>query len=446
MTKALLGNIRVIRLALLCSVALTVGVSAPLYAFNPDEGVSAEPGSSYVNSRTTTPISRAMPRLAFPENMGQFAPQPAPSVNPLLPQPMLASPAYPPVDAATAAEATRVMQQTESSTESLAVAAPPPPEAEFVPPTPLMAIEQRPLETPTTTPPPIILKPPVGVTADAIPTTTVPTPAVMVESDPLSDASKTILSNIPSKIDTSKVKPLSKTSVSRMSPGLQSLPSKATKTETFDAQGLSIKVQRTGLDTNFELNRAYTALMGGDTTTAIHTYKNILSTEPADEDSLFALATIYHRLGKLEMARPYYAQLLKVNQNHRDGINNFMALIGDESPQEALAELERLEQRNPEFSSIPAQQGLLLKKLGLMDQARDKMLRAVELSPENMTYKYNLAVILDAGGQYSDASALYRLLIDAYLKGEKIPAPMEAIQKRLNFIASASVPAPASGT
>jgi tetratricopeptide (TPR) repeat protein len=142
-------------------------------------------------------------------------------------------------------------------------------------------------------------------------------------------------------------------------------------------------------------------------------------------------------LGDLDRARPYYAHLLKVNPNHREGLNNFLALVSAEAPQEALAELERLEQRNPDFSPIPAQQAALLSKNGYADQAREKMLRAIDLAPDNLTYKYNLAVMLDKQGNYTDASALYRLLIDASLKGQKIPAPLETIQKRLNFITAA---------
>jgi Flp pilus assembly protein TadD len=185
--------------------------------------------------------------------------------------------------------------------------------------------------------------------------------------------------------------------------------------------------------------------MGGDSAQAIDTYKNILSTEPTNEDALFGLASTYHRLGNLESARPYYGRLLKINPTHREGLNNFLALVSDESPQEALAELERLEQRNPDFSPIPAQQSLVLAKLGYADQAREKILRAIELSPDNLTYKYNLAVMLDKQGRYADAGALYRLLIDASLKGQKIPASLDILQKRLNFITTAAAPTASSG-
>jgi Flp pilus assembly protein TadD len=265
----------------------------------------------------------------------------------------------------------------------------------------------------------------------------------------LSDASKSILSHIPSKLDSAgapsgKAKK-GKVDIKRLSPEISAIVGADPKVESYDSVGISIKVARSGLDSNFELNRAYTALMGGDSETAISTYKNILTTEPTNQDALFGLASTYHRLGNIEQARPYYGQLLKQNPNHREGLNNFLALISDESPQEALAELERLEQRNPEFSPIPAQQAVVFSKLGYHAQAREKMLRAIDLAPDNLTYKYNLAVMLDKQGNYVDAGALYRLLIDASLQGQKIPATAQVLQKRLNFIAAAAPTATVGG-
>jgi Flp pilus assembly protein TadD len=269
-----------------------------------------------------------------------------------------------------------------------------------------------------------------------------PPPASLVDTSevaPLPDATKRILDNIPSKLDHVKPKGGS-VAISRISPEIQGIVAESQpQIESHDSIGLSIKVQRPGLDTNYELNRAYTALMGGDTEVAIDVYKNILSTEPKNQDALFGLAATYHRLGDFDKARTYYGQLLAVNANHREGLNNFLALASEESPEDALAELEILEKRNPDFSPIPAQQGVVLSKIGQIDLAREKMLRAIALSPENLTYKYNLAIMLDSRGDYDDAGALYRLLIDAGLKGQPLPAPIETIQKRLNYITTASM-------
>ncbi|MFM9889999.1 MAG: tetratricopeptide repeat protein [Rickettsiales bacterium] len=301
-------------------------------------------------------------------------------------------------------------------------------------PAPVIVAAPVPTPSPVIAAAPVMLAPPPAVIASTAPAELAP--VVTPLADPLSTQSKTILSRIPSKLDTTKPGKTTKLALERVSPEVADVLGADAKDAAYESVGLSIKVRRPGLDVNFELNRAYTALMGGDTDTAIQVYKNIISTQPTNQDALFGLAATYHRLGDIEKARPIYGALLKLNPNHREGLNNFLALISDESPQEALAELERLEQRNPDFSPIPAQEAILLDKLGYVEESRTKMLRAIQLAPDNLTYKYNLAVMSDRNGQVADASALYRLLIDASLHGAKTPAPLEELQKRLNFITS----------
>ncbi|MES2985008.1 MAG: tetratricopeptide repeat protein [Pseudomonadota bacterium] len=415
-------------------------------AFDPSAG-SEPTAPTTVRLRTpgrATPYT-AQPKLVFSDSVAA----PVPSA------PVLAAPA--PVAPVTAAQNVRYTPLENTTIPAIAPLEP----ITLRPPTGYVA-EAAPAALPvaviapvTATPPAVAYIAPAPLLAAAKPVG-LPEPlaaplAVVVSTAPapateaLSDQTKKIFSTIPSKIDTGK--PASgKLAISRMSPGVQALPPKSNKPESYDAAGLSIKVARSGLDSNFELNRAYTALSNGDNAAAISIYQSVLAADPSNQDALFGIAATYHRNGNIEQARPYYGQLLKINPSHREGLNNFLALASDESPQDALAELGRLEERNPDFSPIPAQQAVVLNKLGYADQAREKMLRAIELAPENLTYKYNLAIMLDSSGRYEDASALYRLLIDASLKGAKLPAPLATLQKRLNYITAATAqPRPIGG-
>ncbi len=309
------------------------------------------------------------------------------------------------------------------------------PASGFVAPAPVLAMSPQDLGSVPATPAPVksaaAVKPIVVAQPVAAPAT--PTPLVASAQPELKDQTRGIISHIPSAIDKPVAPAGGKVTLQRVSPEVKdSLPKP--KEETYENAGISIKVSRPGLDTNFELNRAYTSLMGGDTQAAIETYKNILSTEPNNEDALFGLAATYHRLGDVEKARPLYGQLLKVNPNHREGLNNFLVMVSDESPADALPELERLEQRNPDFSPIPAQEAIVLDKLGFPDRAQEKMLRAIDLAPDNLSYQYNLAVMLDQHGHFADAAGLYDKLIRASLEGAKIPASTEAMQKRLTYL------------
>ena len=203
-------------------------------------------------------------------------------------------------------------------------------------------------------------------------------------------------------------------------------------------ESLGVKVenknQRINLD--HELERAYDAIGSGNSEVAIETYKNILNNAPDNVQALFGLATLYHRARQFDKARPLYGRLLAIDPNHRDGFNNFLVLLADEAPREALVELEKLESKNLGFSTIPAQMAVIYQKLGDQDKATGKMFRAVALAPENLTYRYNLAIMLDKQKNYEEAAKLYRQLLEAEQRGEKIPGNIESIQQRLTFIGS----------
>lgn len=443
----------------------------PLYPSR--TGVAAAPVAVPAQVRPIEPIqtpatvaaAASAPGVIAPLPTLQAAPAPAPApiVVPVA-APAVASaarmPDLPPVDAATAARAEAIMKAEQKTTPAPApvraapiVVAEPTPVAVapasvntgFIAPAPLIAqapaapmVVAQPVVVPerTGTVPPASLPAPRPVVVAAAPQP-VDDISPVVQPD-LSSQSREVLGNVPSRIDSPKVATAQRVKLDRVSPQIQEVLGKEAQEENYESVGLSIKVRRPGLDTNYELNNAYQSLMGGDTTRAIAIYKEILSVEPRNEDALFGLAATYHRLGLETQARPFYANLLKVNPNHREGLNNFLVLVSNESPEDALPELERLELRNPDFSPIPAQIAIVYDKLGYPEQARDKMVRAIELAPENLTYKYNLAIMLDRQKQYADAVALYRLLIQAALNGEQVPASLDSMQKRLNYITTAA--------
>jgi Flp pilus assembly protein TadD len=151
---------------------------------------------------------------------------------------------------------------------------------------------------------------------------------------------------------------------------------------------------------------------------------------------LFGLATTYHRAGQLQLARPLYGELLSVDPHNVEGLNNFLVLLADESPKDALAELEHLEKSHPGLSIIPAQMAIIHEKMGDYDAAMEKMNIAISLSPENLKYRYNMAIILDKKGDWQNAAIFYKQLLTASERGEKIAANLESIQQRMTFIST----------
>ncbi len=162
----------------------------------------------------------------------------------------------------------------------------------------------------------------------------------------------------------------------------------------------------------------------------------MLANDDKNKLGLFGLAATYHRLGQIDMARPLYGKLLAIDPTNRDALNNFLVLLADEAPQEALVQMEKLGERNPGFSPIPAQMAVIYQKLGDTEKATQKMFKATALAPENLTYQYNLAILLDIQKKTGEAAKIYRRLMEAHMRGEIIPGDATEIQERLTFISS----------
>ena len=256
----------------------------------------------------------------------------------------------------------------------------------------------------------------------------------------LSSESKKIVTKIPANIDKPKKAPEGPLNVEhgRDTEYISATASATgpTDTATHESMGIKIEIKRPVMNLNYELEKAYNALISGQADEAIKIYKNVLANAPDNKLALFGLATTYHRAGQIDLARPLYGKLLALDPDNRDALNNFLVLLADESPQEALAQLEKLEERNPAFSPIPAQMAVIYQKLGDSEKASEKMFKAISLAPENLTYRYNLAIMLDKQHKYDEAAKLYRQILEAHLRGQVIPGDSTKIQERLTFISS----------
>ena len=268
-------------------------------------------------------------------------------------------------------------------------------------------------------------------------------PAVHVETAPsvagahthrLGKDTKQVLASVPKNMDTPHLHPHRPIKLERVSEDVLDVVAPEEQYKDYEKAGISISMRRGVFDASRMLSKAYNALVAGDDLSAITIYRDIVSQEPRNQEALFGLATTYHRAGSHDLAKPVYEQLLRVNPTHREGLNNFLSLVAEFSPENALEELQKIAARNPHFSPVHAQIGMLYSKLGKQDHAREKLLYAIRLAPHNLVYKYNLAVILDRQGEVGDAVALYRDIVKAHGRGASMPADIDAIQARLNFL------------
>lgn len=265
------------------------------------------------------------------------------------------------------------------------------------------------------------------------------TASVVVEeaqSVELSSGSKMMLKNFPSGINTPDVKaiPEKKVEISRAT--VPDLEISKPDIKKHEALGISIEVKTPNIDVNDYLINAYEAAQSDNFGLAMQYYNEILSKYPNNEDATLGMATLSHRLGDTKTARELYKKVLSKSPRSTDALNNFLVLISEESPEKALGEMLSLEAKNPYYAAIPAQIAAIYAQKGDMQSAISKIARAISINPDNLMYRYNLAVMLDHAGQRPQAIKAYSMVKKAIEHGGKIATDVSHIQERLTFLLS----------
>lgn len=178
----------------------------------------------------------------------------------------------------------------------------------------------------------------------------------------------------------------------------------------------------------------YKAALSGQTEAAITLYKQALGQESSNTNVLFALASLYHRLAQYKEAKIHYRKLLTISPDYKKALNNYLVLMSEESPSQALVELKELEKENPDFSPIQAQIGMIYAQIGDFHLAEQHLRRAIILSPEVLNYRYNLGVVYDNMKRYNEAIALYKQVIDGSGTGDILPQSSNAIRNRMTYL------------
>jgi Tfp pilus assembly protein PilF len=186
--------------------------------------------------------------------------------------------------------------------------------------------------------------------------------------------------------------------------------------------------------TKKKMDQAYRALLAGQLVASETLYKEVLEKDPENKDALFGLAAAYQKNSQFEQARDIYTKILKKEPNNKEILNNFLVIVAEEAPEDALIELQKLERINSDFSPIPAQIAMIYLKTNDPKKAERYLRRAVILSPDNITYKYNLAITEDRLQDYPQAVRLYRQIVEAVDGGAVIPGSIQSIRERLGFL------------
>ncbi len=192
---------------------------------------------------------------------------------------------------------------------------------------------------------------------------------------------------------------------------LEDYETKETSRPQFD---LEIKSPGKKLQKKFQMqDEAYVALISGQYEIAIILYQKILDKYRNDETAMIGLASAYHRLGEVEEARNIYARTVALYPENINATNNFLILVAEESPQEALREFLRIDSVSTDNAILKAQISYIYFLQENFNQALIYIQQALDVDKGNPRYVYNKAIIMDNLGLRKDALRLYRKLYAA---------------------------------
>ncbi len=185
---------------------------------------------------------------------------------------------------------------------------------------------------------------------------------------------------------------------------------------------------------------AYLANKLGHIEAATTLYENILRLDRNNQDALFGLASILHQSGVMLEAKKIYIKILSANPANELALNNFLSLLGEEDSFEVtILELQKLEAINHHMAIIPAQIAMIYLKQQNMQMAMEYLYKAHSLDPDNSSYKYNLAILLDQNDKTTEAIKFYKSLIKDYQNNQSMPYSVEMIKNRLIYLSEKSI-------
>lgn len=167
---------------------------------------------------------------------------------------------------------------------------------------------------------------------------------------------------------------------------------------------------------------------------ALHIYDLLLRNNPRDRLALLGRAAALQKLGRSLLAISAYEDVLAAFPGDEWAMVNLLGLVSAQSPEHALAQLERLQRLNPKTALLPAQIGMVLMAQGNFEMAARSLDRAVALDPENAKYIFNLAVLYDKWGQPQNALRYYRKCLEMAAQNPDGQIPLETVRSRMTYL------------
>jgi len=174
--------------------------------------------------------------------------------------------------------------------------------------------------------------------------------------------------------------------------------------------------------------------------------------DPNNADAYYNLAATYHRIGKLEhrqtdldQAETYYNLCLDRNAEHTDCYRGLAVLLAEQGRnEEAFRLVEGWVQRQPGSADAKVELARLNEEFGNREVAKDHLIEALAVQPDNPRALTALGKIRDDGGDSVQALANYQRSLWQDNRQPEVAARVAALQG--GPATAASAPAADVGT
>lgn len=168
---------------------------------------------------------------------------------------------------------------------------------------------------------------------------------------------------------------------------------------------------------------------------AAEIYDNQLRHNPSDPLALAGKALALQKDGDHVGAMNAYERLLSLNPRDVEALTNYLGLLQEQDPQQAMVRLQNLSEQYPQNAAVAGQLGMLHARMMDTPNAIRHFQKAAALDSTNATYPFNLAVLYDRLGTVTKARAEYRKALGLardYPSRSSVSA--DVIRHRLNSI------------
>ncbi len=156
------------------------------------------------------------------------------------------------------------------------------------------------------------------------------------------------------------------------------------------------------------LNQAYKAYRNNDLANAELLYKQILRKQPSNMDALLGLGTVAEQYGYVQRAQVLFEKVLRLDGNQTIARNALIRLQKSQTPAETESRYKILQQKFPDNAQVYASLANLYASQQRWQEAQQAYFSAIERSPNNADFHFNLAISLEHLRKKSIALRYYR--------------------------------------